>query len=95
MKVWIVQAGGRYDGVEIARERTADGFRPLVFADTAEGYDAALTAFRALVRERLNLVLSYSGEFGTDARAHIVARDGEDSDWNDTVELVPFEVIGG
>jgi hypothetical protein len=104
MKVWIIQAGGRYDGIEIARERVGDvasrdcTFRPQVFADTEDGYRAALLAFGVMVGERIGkgkAVYSYPGQLGINVRAHIVARDGFGDDWNDVVELEPFEVIGG
>ena len=63
MRVWIIQRrpvrrrGDRPRG-------TADGFRPLVFADTAERHHAALLAIRALVKERIRAHAVVPGEFG-------------------------------
>jgi len=102
MRVWIIQTGDRYGGMEIARVPDDSGadrtFKPQVFADTAEGYHAALLSFRTLVGERIGsakAVYSYPGQLCTDARVHIIARDGHGDDWDDAVELAPFEVLAG
>lgn len=94
-KVWIITAGEIGEGIEIAWDAT----RPLVFADSA--YGEALDAFRAVVAERITKGFAryeYPGVFGTDlgtdAHAHIIARDGSEVGV-DHVELRPYNVIGG
>jgi hypothetical protein len=98
MKVWIVQVGERWGAMDIAWDDANE--RALVFADTEEGYNGALAAFRALVDSRLGgtskAVFSYPGEFGPDARAHILAQDMDQyGEFNDSVELRPFDVLAG
>ena len=65
MRVWTVEAGEHAEGIEIAAEYGGDR-RPLVFADTDEGYRQAFQAFKVLVvQERIGNGASYTfpGDF--------------------------------
>lgn len=104
-RVWAVTFKEFGGADEIVVERRGEKFVHLMYADTAEGYAAALGAFTAVVRDRLGpgrAVFSYPAEFGTDARAHIVVRDSERVEHEDccgydgdTIELRPYEVLAG
>ena len=106
MRIWIVQAGENNEGLDIVSVRTDDGAdRPLVFADTAEGYGEAFDAFRKLsvaLADSVKVVYTF-GDFGTDARADVTATgytaDCADPDCGcsyavDIINLKAFEVIG-
>lgn len=98
MKVWAItfqEFGG-------AAEIVHDGSKFLLFEDSAAGYAKALRAFQAVVRDRIGTraTYSYPGEIGQDARAHIVVRELSEHDEccgydGDTIELRPYDVIGG
>jgi hypothetical protein len=94
-KVWAVtfkEFGG-------AEEIVHDGQRHLLFAD--EAYGQAVDAFRAVVKDRMraDVTYSYPGEIGHLAHAHIVAEShaeyGGYGEVEDTIELRPYDVIGG
>ena len=99
-KVWIVQAGEANEGLDVAH----DGDKPLVFADTADGYGQAFAAFQKLAVDRCGDLRYSFGEFGPDARCDVTAtgyqRDCGDIDCGcsypvDIVKLTAFEIIGG
>lgn len=97
LKVWAVtftEQGG-------AEEIVHHAGRHLLFADTS--YGVALAALREIAVDRFgqgNLVHSYESDFGTDAHVHIVVRDyrADDDEYGysgDTIQLRPYDVIGG
>ena len=92
MRIWIVKAGERGEGMDIAWE----GDNALVFAD--DSYAEAFEAFKKMVQARIgtNAMYSYPGEIGHMARVHVVAQGGGyfEDDYTDIVELRPYEVIG-
>lgn len=105
MKVWAVTFKEFGGADEIVVERRGDTFVHLLFADTAEGYNLALDSFRTIVADRIpkgQAVYSYPGEIGVDARAHIVVQEADKVEHadccgycGDTIELRPYDVIGG
>jgi hypothetical protein len=90
MRIWAVtytEMGGA-EGILVDRDETGKDVH-LVFADSA--YAQAVDAFGRMCDERLSFhKVQVLGTFGADAHAHLCADDGDDS-----VELHPYEVIGG
>jgi hypothetical protein len=89
MRVWGVvftELGGA-EHILVERDE-AGNFVHLVFAEAA--YAQALAKFNEYRDERLSFhQVTTEGTYGADARAHLVAFDGDD-----TVELRPYNVIG-
>lgn len=90
MRIWAVtfKELGSDESILVERDE-AGNWVHLVFADSA--YDRAVAKFNEYRDERLSFhEVQVLGTFGPDAHAHLVADDGDDS-----VELHPYEVIGG
>ena len=100
MRVWAVTFTEAYQEESILVERDEAGnWVHMVFADSA--YDQAVAKFNEYRDERLSFhKVEVEGTFGPDAHAHLVAREYNShaeccDEPEDTVQLRPYEVIGG
>lgn len=107
MKVWAITAREYGGAEEIVVERRGEKFVHLLYADTAEGYNAALAMLWVVVADRIgktHAMKEYDGQLGPDARLRIIVRDSRlmcddelclDPYSGDTIELRPYDIIGG
>lgn len=106
MRVWAVTFKEYGGAEEIVVERRGDKFVHLMYADTADGYAAALAMLWDVVDDRIGKAhaMREYGQFGVDARAEITVRDSRhmcddelclDPYSGDTIALRPFDVLAG